>query len=57
MGPEQPMNEQNPIQTLQKTSNIWSSKRECQIAVRIHYQIRVEDGCKIYKLGQVEEIE
>ena len=51
------MTEQNPIQNLQKLSQVWSSKRECQIAVRIHYQVRIEEGCTIYKLGQVEEIE
>ncbi len=51
------MPEQNPIQTIQKISKVWSSKRECQIAVRIQYEMRVEDGCTIYKIGKVEELD
>ena len=51
------MPEQNSVQTIQKISKVWSSKRESQIAVRIHYQVRVEGGCKIYKLAQVEELD
>jgi hypothetical protein len=50
------MSEQTQIQTVQKVSTIWSSKRECQIAVKIQYQVRVEGGCRIYKLSQVEEL-
>jgi hypothetical protein len=44
------------VQTIQKIAQIWSSKRECQIAVRIQYQVRVEAGCKIYQLSQTEEL-
>jgi hypothetical protein len=47
----------NAVQTIQKMSRVWSSKRECEIAVRIQYQVHIEDGCKIYQLGRVEELE
>ncbi len=50
------MSDQNTSKTVQKISQIWSSKRECQIAVRIQYQVHTEGGCRIFKLAQVEEL-
>ena len=48
---------QNTVKSVEKMSRVWSSKRECEIAVRIQYQIHTEDGCRIYQIGQVEELE
>ncbi|MDQ6677342.1 MAG: hypothetical protein M3Z09_08605 [Acidobacteriota bacterium] len=42
---------------LQKTSIIWSSRRESQIAVRIYYQVRIENDCRMYHLTQLEELD
>ena len=51
------MTENSPVQNLQKTARIWSSARERDIAVKIYYDMQVQDNCTIYHLGQVEEIE
>lgn len=51
------MTKQTTPLTIQKNSVIWSSKRACQIRVRIEYQMQEKDGCKIYHLKQVEELE
>ena len=50
------MSSTTATQTIQKISHIWSSKRECEIAVRIQYQVHTEGGCKIYQLSQTEEL-
>jgi len=41
---------------LQKTAVIWSQRRERDISVRIYYDAREQDGCKVYTLRQVEEL-
>ena len=41
---------------LQKTAVIWSQRRERDISVRIYYDVRELDGCKIYTLNHVEEV-
>ena len=51
------MTERSPVQQLQKLARIWSERREKQIAVRIHYDLREENGCKIYSLSRIEELE
>lgn len=51
------MTQTNPVQQLQKLSHVWTRRREKQIAVRIYYDLRQENGCKIYCLNQIEELE
>lgn len=51
------MSEHSPVQSLQRLARIWSSKREREIAVQIYYDRQVQDGCTIYRIGQVEERE
>jgi hypothetical protein len=41
---------------LQKTATIWSQRRERQIVVRIYFNTREQDGCRIYTLRSVEEL-
>ncbi len=41
---------------LQKSAVIWSERQERNISVRIYYDAREQDGCKIYTLRQVEEL-
>ena len=41
---------------LQKTAVIWSQRRERDISVRIYYDAREQDGCKIFTLRQLEEL-
>ena len=50
------MNETNSIPTLQKTCVIWSSRRERDIALRVYYDLREQDGCKVFTLDHVEEL-
>jgi hypothetical protein len=50
------MIETNSEPILQKTCVIWSSRRERDISLRIYYDMRELDGCKIYALGRVEEV-
>jgi hypothetical protein len=42
---------------LEKTCVVWSSRRERDIAMRVSYDIREQDGCKIYTLGEVQVLE
>lgn len=51
------MSETNPVQQLQKICRIWSRRREEQIAVRISYGVREQNGCKIYSLNQIEDVD
>ena len=41
---------------LHKSAVIWSERQQRDIAVRIYYDAREQDGCKIYTLRQVEEL-
>ena len=41
---------------LQKSAVIWSERKERDISVRIYYDAREQDGCKIFTLRQVEEL-
>jgi hypothetical protein len=50
------MNETNSGNILQKTCVFWSSRRERDIALRVHYDFREQDGCKIYGITLVEEV-
>ncbi len=43
--------------TIQKLARIWSSRRACQITVAIEFEVRQENGCTIYKLNQIQELE
>jgi hypothetical protein len=51
------MIETSPVKQCQKLSCIWSRARGCQIVVRIHYELRQEDGCKIYSVRRIEELD
>ena len=51
------MSENSPVQGLQKLARIWSSRLEREIAVQIYYDRQVENGCTIYRIGQVEELD
>ena len=50
------MNETNAGPLQQKTCVFWSSRRDRDIALRVHYDFREEDGCKIYGITLVEEL-
>ena len=50
------MIETNSEPILQKTCVIWSSRRERDISLRIFYDVRELDGCRIYALTRVEEL-
>ena len=52
------MTDQTPTPTtIQKLSTIWSSRRNLNITVAVTYQLREENGCKIYKLNQIQELD
>ena len=50
------MTETELVPTLNKSTVIWSERQERDIAVRIYYDVREQDGCKIYTLRQVEQL-
>jgi hypothetical protein len=49
------MTYQTPVQNFEKNAKIWLSRRECMIAVKISYQMQVQDGCKIYQIDRVDQ--
>ncbi len=51
------MTDQTPAIVVQKRAKIWSSRKECQVSVRIVYRMHEEENCTIYYLEQVEELE
>lgn len=40
---------------VQRTCVAWSQRRERDIALRVHYTVSEQDGCKIYAVCRVEE--
>lgn len=46
-----------PIRTLEKLTRFYSLRREREIAVRVQYSVEDRNGCKIYGLTQVEELD
>src|SRR5947208_7053687 len=53
----QPMTEINATSFLQKSCLVWSSRRERNIALRVYYDLREQDGCRMYTIGRIEEAE
>ncbi len=51
------MQEPNPIQSMEKISRIYSERREKEIAVRICYDVTVDNGCKLVQLTNIEVLE
>ena len=41
---------------MQKTCLFWSSRRARNIALRVYYEVREEDGCRIFTIGSVENL-
>jgi len=50
------MTELCDVQQFQKLSRIWSRRRERHVEVRIYYDLREQDGCRIYLVSRVEEL-
>jgi hypothetical protein len=50
------MFETDSAPNLQKTAVIWSHRKERNISVRIYYDVREQDGCKVYTVNHVEEL-
>jgi hypothetical protein len=40
----------------QKSCIVQASRRERDISLQVYYDVREEDGCKIYTLAQVVEL-
>jgi len=51
------MTRQIPQPPVIKLANIWSSRQARHIPVRIVYQAREKNGCKLYEIKKVEELE
>jgi hypothetical protein len=51
------MTESNSPLPLEKTCVVWSRRRERDIALRVFYDVRELDGCRIYTLNQVQEMD
>jgi hypothetical protein len=50
------MTESQATSFLQKTCVFWSSRKQRNVFLRIYYDMREQDGCQIFRIGQVEEI-
>ena len=44
-------------QRLEKLCVVWSSRLERKVAMRVSYDIRQQDGCKIFNLSQIQILE
>ncbi len=50
------MLESNSPLMMQKSCIVQASRRERDIALQVYYDVREEDGCRIYTLAQVVEL-
>jgi hypothetical protein len=46
-----------PVKDNQTFSSIWNSRKEQSIPVRISYQKLQQEGCKIYTITKIEELD
>jgi hypothetical protein len=51
------MTESNSTLLSQKSCLVWSHRRERDIALRVYYEVQEQDGCKIYIVNRVQELE
>ena len=51
------MNETSSAPTRQKTCVLWSSRQERNISLRVYYDLREQDGCKVFTIDHTEELE
>jgi len=49
------MTEADSTPNLQKTCVVWSHRRERKISLQIYYDVREQDGCKVYAINHVDE--
>ena len=50
------MFETDSTPVFQKKAIIWSHRKERRICVQIYYDVREQDGCKVYTVNHVEEL-
>ena len=50
------MNDTNSAPILQKTCVFWSNRQERDISLRVYYDLREQDGCKLFTIDHVEEL-
>lgn len=48
------LSESNPVQSFEKISRVYSERREKEIAVRICWDVVVDNGCKLVNIRAVE---
>ena len=46
-----------PVDDNQTLCSVWNSRKEQNIAIRVSYQKLQQDGCKIYTISKIEELE
>jgi hypothetical protein len=51
------MIDSNTLQPVEKTCVIWSARQQKELALRVSYDLREQDGCRIYSLRSVEPSE
>ena len=49
------MPEPNPMRHFEKSTRVYSERREQQIAVRIQYEVSADNGCQVIELGKMQE--
>jgi len=51
------MPESNTTLLPQKSCLVWSRRRERDITLQVYYEVQEQDGCKIYTVDRVQELE
>jgi hypothetical protein len=42
------------VRTIEKACVIWSERQQQELALRVSYDVREQDGCRIYVLRSME---
>jgi hypothetical protein len=46
-----------PIEDTETLCTVWNSRREESVALRVSYQFLQQNGCKVYTIRKIEELD
>lgn len=49
--------ETSPTEQLRKDVRVWSRRKEAEIALRVYFDRSEQDGCTIFRIRQIEELD
>ena len=52
-----PMPEISQVQRIQKDVKVWSSRKESQVALRVYFDMTDADGCTLYTIRQIDQMD